>query len=49
VRPAPVYRVPLLNGDVHDVDGLGTIADLLFASGHPAPASGPGSDPLPES
>ena len=31
VAPAPVYRVPLLNGDVHDLDGLGTIADLLFA------------------
>jgi anion-transporting ArsA/GET3 family ATPase len=48
VDPAPVYRVPLLNGDVHDLDGLGTIADLLFASGHPAPTSGPGGDPLPE-
>jgi len=33
VAPAPVYRVPLLNSDVHDLDGLGTIADLLFA-GH---------------
>ncbi len=31
VTPAPVYRVPLLNSDVHDVGGLGTIADLLFA------------------
>ena len=31
VSPAPVYRVPLLNTDVHDLDGLGTIADLLFA------------------
>ena len=31
VAPAPVYRVPLLNSDVHDLDGLGTIADLLFA------------------
>jgi anion-transporting ArsA/GET3 family ATPase len=31
VAPAPVYRIPLLNGDVHDLDGLGTIADLLFA------------------
>ena len=30
VAPAPVYRVPLLNGDVHDLEGLGTIADLLF-------------------
>jgi anion-transporting ArsA/GET3 family ATPase len=31
VSPAPVYRVPLLNTDVHDLDGLGSIADLLFA------------------
>ena len=41
VAPAPVYRVPLLNGDVHDLTGLGTIADLLFAgSGTSSPASG---------
>jgi anion-transporting ArsA/GET3 family ATPase len=32
VAPAPVYRVPLLNTDVHDLDGLGTIADLLFGA-----------------
>jgi anion-transporting ArsA/GET3 family ATPase len=31
VSPAPVYRVPLLNTDVHDLDGLETIADLLFS------------------
>jgi anion-transporting ArsA/GET3 family ATPase len=30
VDPAPVYRVPLLNSDVHDLDGLATVADLLF-------------------
>jgi len=30
VAPAPVYRVPLLNTDVHDLVGLGTVADLLF-------------------
>jgi anion-transporting ArsA/GET3 family ATPase len=30
VSPAPVYRVPLLNSDVHDLAGLATIADLLF-------------------
>ena len=30
IAPAPVYRVPLLDGDVHDLAGLGTIADLLF-------------------
>ena len=39
VAPAPVYRVPLLNSDVHDLGGLGTIADLLFtAPGDPAGA-----------
>ena len=38
VAPAPVYRVPLLNTDVHDLDGLGHVADLLFA------ADGPGAD-----
>ncbi len=32
IAPAPVYRVPLLNGDVHDLAGLATIADLLFGS-----------------
>ena len=31
VAPAPVYRVPLLNTDVHDLAGLGMVADLLFA------------------
>jgi anion-transporting ArsA/GET3 family ATPase len=30
VAPAPVYRIPLLNSDVHDLAGLGSIADLLF-------------------
>src|SRR5665213_4347998 len=30
VAPAPVSRVPLLNTDVHDLNGLGLIADLLF-------------------
>jgi anion-transporting ArsA/GET3 family ATPase len=44
VDPAPVYRVPLLNTDVHDLDGLGTIADLLFTATRPeapVPASTP--------
>ncbi len=35
VAPAPVYRVPLLNSDVHDLAGLGVIADLLFATSGP--------------
>ena len=30
VAPAPVYRIPLLNTDVHDLTGLADIADLLF-------------------
>ncbi len=30
VAPAPVYRIPLLNSDVHDLDGLATVAGLLF-------------------
>jgi len=30
VAPAPVYRVPLLNSDVHDLDGLAEVADRLF-------------------
>ena len=33
VAPAPVYRVPLLNSDVHDLDGLAHVADLLFGPG----------------
>jgi anion-transporting ArsA/GET3 family ATPase len=31
VAPAPVYRIPLLNTDVHDLTGLADVADLLFA------------------
>jgi anion-transporting ArsA/GET3 family ATPase len=38
VAPAPVYRVALLNTDVHDLEGLGTIADLLFTGTGTAPA-----------
>jgi anion-transporting ArsA/GET3 family ATPase len=37
VAPAPVYRVPLLNSDVHDLDGLGAVADLLFTRAEGAP------------
>jgi len=50
VAPAPVYRVPLLNGDVHDLDGLGTIADLLFApvAATAADQAGPVGDPSGE-
>jgi anion-transporting ArsA/GET3 family ATPase len=35
VDPAPVYRVPLLNSDVHDLVGLSTVADLLFGQDSP--------------
>jgi anion-transporting ArsA/GET3 family ATPase len=38
VAPAPVGRVPLLGGDVHDLAGLGTVADHLFGAD---PVSGP--------
>jgi len=30
VAPSPVGRVPLLGSDVHDLGGLGTVADHLF-------------------
>jgi hypothetical protein len=42
VAPAPVSRVPLLGADIHDLDGVQTVADYLFGpsgtghrSGHP--------------
>ncbi len=47
VAPAPVSRVPLLNTDVHDLEGLRLIADLLFVTDGraavppPAPAESP--------
>ena len=49
VAPAPVYRVPLLNTDVHDLDGLGTVADLLFAGPGESPDSEPDKVPTSES
>jgi len=42
VAPAPVGSLALLASDVHDVAGLGQLADLLFA---PAPDPGPGPVP----
>jgi len=33
VTPSPVGRVPLLGSDVHDLTGLGQVADALFATG----------------
>ncbi len=33
VAPAPVARVPLLDGDVHDLDGVEAVADHLFGLG----------------
>ena len=38
VAPAPVARVPLLDSDVHDLDGLAIVTDQLFGS----PAAGVG-------
>jgi anion-transporting ArsA/GET3 family ATPase len=42
VAPAPVAQVPLLNSDVHDLDGLTTIADLLFVDHGGTNTAGPG-------
>jgi anion-transporting ArsA/GET3 family ATPase len=33
VAPAPVYKVPLLGTDVHDLSGLAAVCDLLFGAG----------------
>jgi anion-transporting ArsA/GET3 family ATPase len=33
VAPAPVVRVPLLDADVHDLEGLQMVADALFGDG----------------
>jgi anion-transporting ArsA/GET3 family ATPase len=41
VSPAPVYRVPLMNSDIHDLEGLGRIADLLFDGARPVATGGP--------
>ncbi len=32
VAPSPVARVPLLDVDVHDVHGLGLVADHVFST-----------------
>jgi anion-transporting ArsA/GET3 family ATPase len=39
VAPAPVARVPFLADDVHDIGGLGVIADHIFGDSRPAAAS----------
>ncbi len=47
VDPAPVYRVPLLESDVHDLIGVGAVADRLFSTpacderGSPGPGTPP--------
>ena len=33
VAPAPVVRVPMLAGDIHDLDGLALVGGYLFATG----------------
>lgn len=38
VAPAPVARVPMLGSDVHDLDGLNLVADLLFGNTETPPA-----------
>ena len=35
VAPAPVVRVPVLDGDVHDVEGLRRVGEHLFAGASP--------------
>ena len=47
VAPAPVARVPLLNSDVHDLEGLGTIADALFGGERPVATAGPAGSGWP--
>jgi anion-transporting ArsA/GET3 family ATPase len=44
VAPAPVARVPLLDRDVHDLDGVQTVADHLFGLSD----SCHGASPTPE-
>jgi anion-transporting ArsA/GET3 family ATPase len=39
VSPAPVIRVPLLEADVHDLDGLVAVADAVFEPVRPADAA----------
>jgi anion-transporting ArsA/GET3 family ATPase len=41
LRPAPVARVPLLSSDVHDLEGLGRVADRLFGQPGPVTSIGP--------
>ncbi len=38
VAPSPVVQVPLLDIDVHDVDGLGVVADCIFGTAGPVVA-----------
>jgi anion-transporting ArsA/GET3 family ATPase len=36
IAPAPVFRLPMLSGDVHDLDGLALVGHHLFATAEPA-------------
>lgn len=48
LAPAPVCCVPLLESDVHDVDGLSAVADRLFGAGggcEPSPRDHGASNP----
>ena len=40
VSPAPVARVPMLEGDVHDLDGLARVGRYLFTAGSAGAAAG---------
>jgi anion-transporting ArsA/GET3 family ATPase len=36
IAPAPVFRLPMLSGDVHDLEGLAQVGRYLFAGAEPA-------------
>ncbi|MHB8682540.1 MAG: ArsA family ATPase [Acidimicrobiales bacterium] len=42
VAPSPVARVPLLDIDVHDLDGLAVVADHVFGAAPVVAGAGPG-------
>jgi anion-transporting ArsA/GET3 family ATPase len=48
LAPSPVARVPLLPSDVHDVAGLGAVADQLFGPLAPTPTGARPSPPPAE-
>jgi anion-transporting ArsA/GET3 family ATPase len=47
VAPAPVFKVPLLETDVHDLSGLTAVCDLLFDRRGPSSGTPLASDAPP--